>query len=207
MSLFYTLSKRLLQGLLSLFYAHNSHLDGTVPQGAIIAANHASFLDPPLVAASWPEPIHFLARKTLFDVPLLKPIITGLNAHPLRREGDVNSFKLACSLVEEGKKILIFPEGTRSSDGTIGSFKTGVGMLADRTRAPIIPCYIHGSFKVWPKGRRLPSPFGYTTACIFGAPIYPDAFGTGKEAQSAMTNHLHQEILKLQKQYLQGDAL
>jgi 1-acyl-sn-glycerol-3-phosphate acyltransferase len=199
MSLFYTLSLRVLQGVFSAFYAHEVYIPkGMVfPKGAIIAANHASFFDPPLVAASWPEPIHFLARKTLFDVPLLNPIITGLNAHPLKGTNDLSAFKQATALLAEGKKILIFPEGTRSPDGKIAPFKTGVAMLAERTKAPIIPCYIDGSFKVWPKQARFPKPFGYKTACIFGHPIYPEDFGTGKDAQAALTNHLHQEICKL----------
>ena len=201
MSLFYTVSKQLLHGLFSLFYRHKVYIpkDVLFPQGAIIAANHASFFDPPLVAVSWPEPIHFLARKTLFDQPLLRPIIMGLNAHPLKQANDTSSFKLACALLEEKKTILIFPEGTRSKDGNISPFKTGVGLLAVKTQKPIIPCYIHGSYEVWPKGKRFPSPFGHKTACLFGTPIFPDAFGAGREAQNAIAHHLHQEIVKLKE--------
>lgn len=199
MSLFYTLSTHVLKSLFSVFYAHEVYIpkDVAFPKGAIIAANHTSFFDPPLIAASWPEPIHFLARKTLFDVPFLRPLITKLNAHPLKGTNDLSAFKQAAALLAEGKKILIFPEGTRSDDGKLAPFKTGVAMLAERTKAPIIPCYIHGSFEAWPKQSRFPKPFGYKTACIFGSPIYSEAFGTGKEAQAAITKHLHQEIRKL----------
>src|SRR5438552_5797557 len=121
MSLFYKASRLSLKVLFRALYSHEVYLPEQLlyNQGAIIAANHASFLDPPLIAVSWPEPIHFLARKELFEKPLLQPIITGLNAHPLGGTNDLSSLKLACKLLQEGKKILVFPEGTRSHDGKL----------------------------------------------------------------------------------------
>lgn len=174
MSLFYKTSRLSLKALFSLFYSHKTYLsrDLLLGQGAIIAANHASFLDPPLIAVSWPEPIHFLARKELFTNPLFRTIITNLNAHPVGTTGDTTaSIKLACRLLQEGKKVLIFPEGTRTATGEIETFKSGITLLAKRTNCPVIPAYIHGSYEVWPKTRTGPSFFGQKTACIFGAPI------------------------------------
>lgn len=214
MTLFYKVSRLCLKGLFKLAYSHEVYLpEGlSVPQGAIIAANHASFLDPPLIAVSWPEPIHFLARKTLFDVPLLNPIITGLNAHPLGTTSETSSLKLACRLLEEGKKILIFPEGTRSTDGEISPFKQGIGMLARRSGSAIIPAYIHGSHSAWPKHKKFPALFRAKTACVFGMPIYLEEFGNleAKELQFKIASRLQEEIFSLKEFYkksIQSKAL
>ena len=206
MSFFYVLSRASLKGLFKITYGHEVILPAGVvyPEGAIIAANHASFLDPPLVAISWPEPIHFLARKTLFDVKLLKPVITSLNAHPLTGANDTSSLKLACRLLAEGKKILIFPEGTRSTDGELGQFKQGIGMLARKSGAPIIPAYIHNSNKAWPKGRKYPKLFAAKTACVFGKPIYLSDFDeTDPKALSLqIAERLHRDIVNLKNEFL-----
>ena len=198
MSLFYTISRSCLKGLFTIAYSHKVYIpEGVVyPAGAIIAANHASFLDPPLIAASWPEPIHFLARKTLFDVPLLKPLIEGLNAHPLSSQNDTSSLKLACKLLDEGKKILVFPEGTRSRDGTLLPFKQGIGMLARKSGAAIIPAYIEGSYKAWPKNKKYPTLFGAKTSCSFGKPILLSEFGEQdpKTLQQLINQRLFDEI-------------
>lgn len=205
MSLFYKASRLGLKGLFALSYSHEVIIpDGVVyPDGAIIAANHASFLDPPLIAISWPGPIHFLARKTLFDVKLLKPLITGLNAHPLTGSNDTSSLKLACKLLSEGKKILIFPEGTRSIDGEIAPFKQGIGMLVRKSGAPIIPTYIHNSHKAWPKNKKYPKLFGTKTACVFGKPILLSEFTEQdpKALQIQIAARLHDEIVALKTAY------
>ncbi len=205
MSLFYTVSRLSLKGLFTLAYSHKVYMpEGVIfPDGAIIAPNHASFLDPPLVAISWPEPIHFFARKTLFDVSLLRPLITSLNAHPLSNANDTSSLKLACKLLDEGKKILVFPEGTRSKNGEIGPFKPGVGLLARKSGAAIIPTYIHGSYKAWPKNKKYPTLFGAKTACVFGKPILLSDFDEqdAKTLQLKITARLHEDILKLKAFY------
>jgi len=207
MSLFYTISQRALQAFFWAFYNHTVYYPKNVqyPKGALIAANHASFFDPPLIAVSWHAPIHFLARKTLFDTKFLKSIITKLNAHPLEKNNELQAFKLAASLLSEGKNILIFPEGTRSDTGGIGSFKTGAALLAKKTQAPIIPAYIHGSFALWPKQKKLFRPIGYETACMFGKPLYFSDFGEKKQAQEEITKALHSQVLDLQKRYEEKD--
>ncbi len=201
MSLFYSISRTCLKGLFKVFYSHEVYIpEGEIyPGGAIIAANHASFLDPPLIAISWPEPIHFLARKTLFDVPLLKPLITALNAHPLSSQNDTSSLKLACRLLDEGKKILVFPEGTRTPDGALLPFKQGIGMLARKSQAAIIPAYIKGSFKAWPKTKKYPTLFAAKTSVSFGKPILLSDFDEEdpKALQLKISHRLSEEIANL----------
>lgn len=196
MSLFYKVSRSFLKGFFWAFYGHKVYLPKGIcyPKGVIIAANHASFFDPPLISVSWPEPIHFLARKTLFDVPLLSPIIRGLNAHPLASGSELSAFKAACRLLQEGKNILIFPEGTRSAEGAIAPFKSGASLLALKAKVPIVPAYIHGSFKAWPRHNKLPLPFGYQTACVFGEPIFAEALG-----QEELTKKLEAAVRELKE--------
>lgn len=206
MSLFYSISKKFLQGCFWSFYAHKTVLPENIeiPQGVIIAANHASFLDPPMITISWPGPIHFLARKTLFDSPVLSPLIKALNAHPLnispssKGASQLTALRHMTILLKEKKSILIFPEGTRSKDGLITSFKPGVSLVAKKANAPIVPAYIHGSFTVWPRHKRFPGPFGYQTACIFGEPIYPD----DEETQEALTEKVEREVRRLRENFL-----
>ncbi len=199
MSFFYGLSRSSLRLLFWLLYRHQTILppEGCIKrhptQGAILAANHASFLDPPLIAASWPEPIHFLARQSLFHKPLLRAIITRLNAHPLGGKNDVSSLKLACQLLQEGKTVLVFPEGTRTLDGQVGAFKNGITLLAKKSGCPVIPAYIHGSFDLWPRKQSHPSLWGHRTACVFGSPLYFE------EHPEVFAERVQQEIMQLRK--------
>ncbi|MDB6081043.1 MAG: plsC [Chlamydiia bacterium] len=203
MTVFYRLSQFCFRSFFQIFYRHQVIFPEGVlyPEAAIIAPNHVSFFDPPLMAASWPNDVHFFARKSLFKNPLLNLLISGLNAHPVGSGNDLTSIKLACKLLEEGKKILIFPEGTRSDDGSLIPFKRGVGMLALRAKVAIIPTYIHGTFEVWPKGKRFPHLFFRgKTACIFGKPIFPDELHL--TTPDAVAARVREEIDKLKQNYL-----
>ena len=209
-SFFYRSCNQVLQYFFKLVYKHKVYFaDGhfTCKGGAILASNHASFYDPPLVAISWKEPIAFLARRTLFHNFLLRALITRLNAYPVSST-DLGSLKLACSLLEEGKKILIFPEGTRTKKGDIQHFRNGVTMLAERAQCPIIPIYVHGSFEAWPYKKRFPKFFGKKTACVFGKPIFLDQFAhmEKRERQQKITEHLQNEIMRLREWYLHHKA-
>ena len=202
MSLFYRVAQSSLRAVFRILYDHKVIVKDPTPiiGGAIIASNHLSFLDPPLIAASWSEAIAFFAKADLFENPLLRTLITNLNAHPVGNGNDVKSLKLACKLLEEGNKILIFPEGTRSLDGSLVPFKRGIGMLSLRTKTPIIPTYIHGTFDIWPKGQKLPSLFGKRTVCIFGKPIFPEEFIEKDDTHIVL--RVQNEIFNLQQWYL-----
>lgn len=125
-------------------------------EGAVlIAANHMSFLDPISIGIASPRPIHFMARKSLFQGSFFPWLITRLNAFPLKREGvDPSSLKKALRILKEGKALLIFPEGTRSKDGNIGKVKGGAGMLALKSGAVVVPTLITGTDKALPVDAR-----------------------------------------------------
>ena len=110
-----------------------------------------------MVGGSAPRQIFFLAKAELFRIPLFGRLIHALHARPVRREGsDPRALKTAARLLEEGKALLVFPEGTRSLDGRLGEAKPGVGMLAVMSGAPVVPAYVSGTLEALPKGRSGP---------------------------------------------------
>jgi 1-acyl-sn-glycerol-3-phosphate acyltransferase len=185
-----------------LFYRLKIYgLEHYYPRGAIIAANHTSFLDPPIVSVSWPEEVHFLARETLFRNKVFGAFIRNINSHPVSGDvGDIGVIKTICALLSEGKKVVLFPEGTRSRDGELQPLKPGIAMLVARTQTAIIPVYIDGAYRAWSRKRKLPKPFGKVT-CIFGSPIVWESFAPleKKEAQKQMIEKLSTSILALKK--------
>jgi 1-acyl-sn-glycerol-3-phosphate acyltransferase len=137
---------------------------------AIMAANHQSYLDPPLVGITCRNELHFLARKTLFEKKLLGPLISRVNALPVDlSRGDLTAFRAVVKLLKEGHRTVIFPEGTRSLNGAIQQARPGIGMIIAKTLAPVVPVRIFGSFEAWPKGGKIrPRPI----TVVVGKPIH-----------------------------------
>src|SRR6201997_848966 len=126
---------------------------------AIMAANHQSYLDPPLVGITCKNELYFLARKTLFEKKLLGPLISRVNALPVDlSRGDLTAFRAVMNLLKEGHRTVIFPEGTRSLTGEIQQARAGIGMIIAKTLAPVVPIRIFGSFEAWPKGGKIRPP-------------------------------------------------
>lgn len=197
----YRIARALFKLFFKLFYNHNVLIpEGMVfPKSAIVAANHCSFLDPPLIAASFNEEVFYLAGSHLFKNRFFAKLIEHLNAHPVARgSSDRTALMTVLTLLERGKKVLIFPEGTRSEDGVIKPFKRGLGLIAEKSGRPIVPAYIHGTFDAWPKGKKFPSFIGKKTAIAFGQPIYPTGSNNRKE-QELLTQRVYEEIQSLKK--------
>jgi 1-acyl-sn-glycerol-3-phosphate acyltransferase len=125
----------------------------------IVASNHRSFADPPLVGCTIPREVHFLAKKELFAFGPFGWFIKNLNAHPLNRAGDIGAFREATRILKSGGAIIIFPEGRRMKTDELGPPKAGIGMLAKTTGAPVLPVYIENSGYM-PKFRRVSLRFG-----------------------------------------------
>lgn len=190
-----------------IFYRHKVYgLEHYISGPAIIAANHASFYDPPLVAISAPEAVHFLAREGLFKSRGFGGLIRKLNAHPVKgHPGDVAVFKTIGNLLEEGDKILLFPEGKRCIKDELGELKPGIVLLIAKSESAILPVYIHGSFKVWNRKHKFPKLFG-STACVFGSPIYWKDFKHHhkKDAQKNLLEKLTTALNNLRAWYESG---
>jgi 1-acyl-sn-glycerol-3-phosphate acyltransferase len=136
---------------------------------AIMAANHQSYLDPPLIGITCRNELYFLARKTLFEKKLLGPLISRVNALPVDlSRGDLTAVRSIINLLKEGNRTVIFPEGTRSRDGKIQPARPGIGMIIAKTLVPVVPMRIFGSFEAWPKGGKI-TPHRVTV--VVGKPI------------------------------------
>jgi 1-acyl-sn-glycerol-3-phosphate acyltransferase len=125
----------------------------------LLVANHSSFLDPPLVGGVAPRQLSFMAKAELFKVPLFGGLIRRLNARPVRREGaDASALRTALRILQDGDVLLMFPEGTRGDEGTLREPKPGAAMLAVLSGAAVVPVFIQGSGRAWPRGQSLPRP-------------------------------------------------
>ena len=149
----------------------------------LIVSNHSSGLDPPLIGGASDRQLTYLAKAELFKIPLFGALIRGLDARPIRREGaDPAALRTARHVLEEGRALLVFPEGTRGDEGDIRPAKAGAGLLAVSSGAAVVPVYVKGSGQAWPRGRSLPRPAKITVT--FGKPLrFEPARGTDRKAQ------------------------
>jgi 1-acyl-sn-glycerol-3-phosphate acyltransferase len=112
----------------------------------VVAANHISFWDPPLIGSALPREMFFLAKEELFKTAVLGALIRSVHAIPIRRGvADLSGMSRAMEKLRGGAGLLMFPEGTRMKDGELHPARPGVGMLAVNADVPILPCYISGS--------------------------------------------------------------
>jgi 1-acyl-sn-glycerol-3-phosphate acyltransferase len=119
---------------------------------AILASNHSSYLDPPLVGVCCRKDVYFLARKSLFERPVIGPLIAQLNTVPVDRDrGDVGAVRAMIKLLKSGNRVLVFPEGTRSKDGNLQPARAGVGLLIAKSLAPVVPVRVFGSYAALPR--------------------------------------------------------
>lgn len=133
--------------------------------GVILAANHASLADPPLVGSSLSRRVFFMAKQELFEALGFGWLIKQLNAFPIRRvERDMGAFRMAQRILVAGETLILFPEGTRQKGGKLGRARPGVGMLALKTDCRVVPVYVHNS--------HLASSLAPVTV-IFGEPLSP----------------------------------
>lgn len=169
----YRVLKSLTLALMRLLFRVEALHPERVPAAGplLLVANHSSLLDPPLVGGVCPRRLAFLAKAELFRIPLFGRLIHALGARPLRREGaDPSALRTALRVLEGEGALLIFPEGTRGErDGGLRPAKAGAGMLAVLSGAAVVPVYVSGSGRAWPRGRRLPRPAKVRVA--FGAPL------------------------------------
>jgi 1-acyl-sn-glycerol-3-phosphate acyltransferase len=166
-------------------------LDEIPRQGPVIlVANHASNLDAVVIGSELipklGRRIHWLGKKELFAWPVVGWAAANGGVHPVDRgAADIEAFRLASRILEQGHILFLFPEGTRSPDGTLQEARDGIAVLAMRSGAPIVPIAIAGSSRVWPKGQSLPHPGGRVTVRV-GKPFVPaDLLPPGTDRRTA----------------------
>jgi 1-acyl-sn-glycerol-3-phosphate acyltransferase len=163
--------------------------------GVLVVANHQSYLDPILAAVGMPRPFHPMARNSLFRFAPFAWLIRSLNAFPVRRgTADLAAVKEALRRLKAGGVVLVFPEGTRTRDGSIGPMHGGPAAIAARAGVPIVPMVIDGAFEAWPRTRRLPRPQRIRVACGRAVSVG----GAGADASEAVMTEVHRQMVGLQ---------
>lgn len=158
---FYAASRVVITALLRIAWrlrvvdAH--HIPPTGP--VIVACNHVSYLDPPALGAATPRPLAYMAKRELFDIPVLGTLIAWLGAFPVdRKRGDIAAVRAAARVLESGACLGIFPEGTRNTSGAVPA-QLGVALLAALSRATVVPAYVSGTSQA-KRLRRITVTFG-----------------------------------------------
>ena len=168
----------------------------------LLAANHNSFLDPPIIALSIRRQTTFLGKEELFSIAGLGWWIKSLGTYPVKRgAGDLRAVKTAIRFLKEGKVMIMFPEGTRSSDGNLMDFQDGLAWLSLKTNAPIAPVMIEGAFRAMPRGVFFPRPRRIQVQigpCI--RPTPEELEGDQAQAIQSITQRLHEAMSKMQKE-------
>lgn len=169
----------------------------------VLAANHRSFLDPPAVAAWTRRPISFFARASLWKVPGIRQFLDLLGGIPIDRKAPaLAQMKLTVDWLKAGRRILIFPEGTRTKTGRVGRLRSGPALFARRARVPLVPIYLHRTETGWPRGWLFLSPHGKVRVRV-GSPVPVPPQLRGKEADEWQTRYI-QRWMERQERELQG---
>ncbi len=170
--------------------------------GVLLASNHASFLDPPAVGAGYRgRPIHFMARDTLWNSKFGTWWMSKVGCIPVSRgTGDLRALKTTIKMLKEGKAVSMFPEGTRTEDGELQEAKGGIGFIIEKSGCIVVPSYIDGTYKAYPKGTGFIKPSKVTIT--YGKPITQEDFqvlGSGRKAYDAYAALIMQRIADLKE--------
>lgn len=138
--------------------------------GFILASNHASFLDPIVLGVASPRKLNFMAKNDLFRNPLLSRLISNVGAFPVKRHSaDLSALKEAIKRVKSGNALVLFPAGTRQVEGLADEVEPGIGFLAAKLNVPVIPAFIIGTDKAFPKNAKFIRP--HKVCVYFGKEI------------------------------------
>lgn len=176
-----------------IFRIKISGIENIPKNGAvIIASNHLSLWDPPIVGYAVPRPVHFMAKEELFNIPVFGWVIRLLNAFPVKRgSADRSAIRRAINILESGQIVGLFPEGTRSKTGTLGEFEPGIGLIALKANATVIPTAVINSNKIFSSDYFLPQ-----IKVIFGNPVFVNT-ELGREAMEEFNSELRSAIENL----------
>jgi 1-acyl-sn-glycerol-3-phosphate acyltransferase len=165
----------------------------------LLVANHQSMFDPVLVGLASRRYLSYLARKNLFEQPVLAPVIRKLNAIPIDRTLGKDGIQSVLHALGEGQAVLVFPEGERTYTGEFQPLKAGISLLIKRVRCPIVPVGIAGAYAAWNRYAKWPKPAPLflhpepsTLAVVVGKPIDPARFE--KLDREEMLGELHRAM-------------
>jgi 1-acyl-sn-glycerol-3-phosphate acyltransferase len=167
--------------------------------GAVIAANHLSAIDHPLVAVLSPRPVHFMSKAELMAIPIVGTALRWTGAFPVRRgEPDRAALRYACELAASGHVVGVHLEGTRQRLGYPGEFKGGASLIALRAGVPVIPCGLE-TFQWSLSNRR-------ACALVWGEPIELVGLSRGRNGIDQATELVGGEVVRLWREAAQAVA-
>jgi 1-acyl-sn-glycerol-3-phosphate acyltransferase len=160
----------------------------------ILAANHESFIDPPLVGAGLTRDINYLARESLFRFPGIGALLRSWNSVPVDRDGGgAAGLRKILDRLLAGGAIILFPEGTRSRDGKLQPARSGIGLTVIRSSAAVIPVRVFGTYQAYGRHSRLPRPG--RVAVKYGEPMRFEALrAEARVCSKARLKEIYQQV-------------
>lgn len=198
MTFLYRFLKAIIYIILKVFYRFEVIGSENIPEegGVIVAPNHVSYLDPPVIGAALKRHATFMAREGLFKIPLLGAFVRTFSFPVRRGRPQPSTIKEAVKRLKRGELIVMFPEGGRSVDGRLLDAKRGVGVIAATSRTPVVPTCIKGTEKALPVGAKFLRPAKITV--IFGKPIEIEKETADKHFQEKVSRDIMEKIRNLQ---------
>jgi 1-acyl-sn-glycerol-3-phosphate acyltransferase len=173
-----------------VYDAQRVPLEGPV----ILASNHASYIDPPLVGAGVKRGINYLARESLFRFPFIGWLLRRWNSVPVDREGGgAAGLRAILARLLAGGAIILFPEGTRSRDGKLQPARSGIGLTVIRSTAPVVPVRVFGTYEAY--GRHMTFPRPRRIAVKYGEPLRFEALrAEAKACDKPRLKQIYQQV-------------
>lgn len=191
----YPVVHRILKAIFTRYFDWGTSGKENIPAtgSAIVVSNHVNYLDPMAMGALSPRALHFMAKEELFSNPVAGWILRKLGAFPVRRgRGDRRAIRHALQLLEEGKVLAMFPEGTRSETGELMELQRGAALLALKSGAPVVPMVIQGAYEALDGGRKIPRR-GVRVRVRVGPPLRVEALKRVDQAAVAdLSESIHQ---------------
>ena len=160
----------------------------------ILAANHASFLDPPLVGSGVKRGINYLARESLFRFPVVGWVLRKWNSVPVDREGGgAAGLRAILDRLLQGGVIVLFPEGTRTRDGKLQPARSGIGLTVIKSTAAVIPVRVFGTYEAYGRHVKIPRP--HRIAVKYGRPLnFAARRAEAKTCSKTRLKEIYQEV-------------
>jgi len=189
--------QRVLQVLFQVYFRYRGYAYDKLPAqgGALLLSNHQSYLDPLLIGLPLSRPVSFLARESLFKIPVIGWILKHTYTMPIKRSAaSTQSLREAVQRMEHGYLVGLYPEGTRTTDGSVGAMKPGFISIIRRTNMPVYPIGIAGAWQAFPRSAWFPRP--KCIAVYFGPAMDADALErlTQRGHEAELLNYVHDQI-------------
>lgn len=162
--------------------------------GVILASNHSSFLDPPLVGSGLPRAINYLARESLFRFPGIGALLRSWNSVPVDRDGGgASGLREIINRLHAGGGIILFPEGTRTPDGKLQPARSGIGLSVIKSDVAVVPVRTFGTFEAYGRNHTFPRPF--RVAVKYGKPmLFEKLRAEAKTCSKPRLKEIYQEV-------------